>query len=311
MVISQTTRSMVLPVMMAAGALFHGFFDRLGALQPILIFSMLFISFTKVPAREIRVGKLHMVLLAFQLVSGLAIYLALRGWNETVAQGLMICSFTPMAMAAMVVSSMLGANPCTVASFSLVSNVATAVTAPVLFSYIGINTDISFWSSVGIITAKTIPLLVLPFAAAWLLEKLVPAAHAVVRRRQDLSFWIWCFAVTIAVGRTVSFVLEQPSSNYTVGFMLMAGALLLCLVNFSIGRYYGIKHADPAAGGQALGQKNTILAIWMSQVYLEPLASIAPAAYMIWQNIVNSIQLYNYRSGTDALRRQAKQINAK
>ena len=41
-----------------------------------------------------------------------------------------------------------------------------------------------------------------------------------------------------------------------------------------------------------MGQKNTILAIWMAQNYLDPLCSIAPAAYVLWQNIINSIQLW-------------------
>ena len=47
----------------------------------------------------------------------------------------------------------------------------------------------------------------------------------------------------------------------------------------------------PGQAGQAFGQKNTTLAIWMAQVYLLPVVSMAPAAYIIWQNLFNSIQL--------------------
>lgn len=310
MAISQTTRSMLLPITMIIGAVFHGFFGRLGDLQPYLIFTMLFISFTKVSASDLKVGKLHIILLAFQLLTSFIIYYALRGWNETVAQGLMICAFTPMAMAAMVIASMLGANPNTIATYSLLSNISVAVMAPIVFSYIGVNTDIPFWNSLGMIVAKVAPLLILPFAGAWFLEKVAPKAHAVVRRHQDLSFWIWCVAVTIAMGRTVSFIIEQPASNYATELFMTVGALLLCLINFSIGRHYGVKYGDPAAGGQALGQKNTILAIWMSQIYLEPLASIAPAAYLIWQNIVNSAQLYRYKNAVSvALQSKSKRGN--
>ena len=43
--------------------------------------------------------------------------------------------------------------------------------------------------------------------------------------------------------------------------------------------------------GQAFGQKNTTLGVWMAQTYLCPLAALGPAAYIIWQNIFNSIQL--------------------
>ena len=46
------------------------------------------------------------------------------------------------------------------------------------------------------------------------------------------------------------------------------------------------------AGGQSLGQKNTVLAVWMAQSFLDPIASIAPTAYIVWQNFVNSYQIY-------------------
>ena len=47
-----------------------------------------------------------------------------------------------------------------------------------------------------------------------------------------------------------------------------------------------------SAGAQALGQKNTVLAVWMAIAYLNPISSVAPAAYVAWHNIVNSMQIY-------------------
>jgi len=44
-----------------------------------------------------------------------------------------------------------------------------------------------------------------------------------------------------------------------------------------------------------LGQKNTILAIWMAHTYLNPLSSVAPGSYVLWQNIINSCQLWKKR----------------
>jgi BASS family bile acid:Na+ symporter len=44
--------------------------------------------------------------------------------------------------------------------------------------------------------------------------------------------------------------------------------------------------------GQAFGQKNTSLGVWMAQMYLDPLASLGAAAYIIWQNLFNSVQLF-------------------
>lgn len=50
----------------------------------------------------------------------------------------------------------------------------------------------------------------------------------------------------------------------------------------------------PPAGGQSLGQKNTVLAVWMAQSFLDPISSIAPTAYIVWQNFVNSYQIYRH-----------------
>ena len=36
---------------------------------------------------------------------------------------------------------------------------------------------------------------------------------------------------------------------------------------------------------ELLGQKNTVLAIWMAYTYLNPLSSVGPGSYVLWQNI--------------------------
>ena len=77
--------------------------------------------------------------------------------------------------------------------------------------------------------------------------------------------------------------------------MLAGIALVICLLQFTLGRYIGRRFGDTVAGGQLIGQKNTVLAIWMAQTWLDPLSSVAPAAYVIWQNIVNSWQLWRYK----------------
>ncbi|MDE7135573.1 MAG: transporter, partial [Muribaculaceae bacterium] len=69
---------------------------------------------------------------------------------------------------------------------------------------------------------------------------------------------------------------------------------------FYIGRKIGKKFGDTVSGGQSLGQKNTVLAVWLAMTYMNPTASIAPAAYIAWQNIVNSWQLVKHSSQVKA-----------
>ena len=75
-----------------------------------------------------------------------------------------------------------------------------------------------------------------------------------------------------------------------IAMALIAG--VLCAVQFVIGRRVGRRFGDPVSGAQGLGQKNTVLAIWMSLTYLDPISSVGPAAYIAWQNTVNSLQIY-------------------
>ena len=55
---------------------------------------------------------------------------------------------------------------------------------------------------------------------------------------------------------------------------------------------YTIHQKSRITAGQAFGQKYTALGVWMGQAYVLPLASIGPAAYIIWQNLFNSLQLW-------------------
>lgn len=292
-------RTIALPIAMVLGALFYKFFDSISYLIPYLIFAMLFVTFCRVSAKEVRFTPLHWMLITIQLVGGVAIYFLLCKISGVVAQGAMICAFAPTAMAATAIGGMLGANVATMASFCLMSNMGVAIAAPLLFSAIGANPEISFIHSFVMVLAKVVPLLILPFILSLVLEKVSKRWHKAISDHQGVSFWLWAVSLTIVVGRTVQFLVIQPSENYTIEFVLAGVALVLCLIQFAVGRRIGRKYGDRVAGGQSLGQKNTVLAIWMAQTWLDPLSSIAPAAYVIWQNIVNSWQLWRYKEETE------------
>ncbi|MDR0757716.1 MAG: transporter, partial [Tannerella sp.] len=85
---------------------------------------------------------------------------------------------------------------------------------------------------------------------------------------------------------------KQAHSNLRTGLGLAGVSLILCCAQFWGGRRIGRRYGDPVSSGQGLGQKNTILALWMAQTYLNPLISLAPATYIIWQNIINAYQLW-------------------
>ena len=291
----QQRRTIALPLAMIIGAVFHGFFNKLSFLPPYLIFAMLFVTYCRISSNEVRFSAFHWVLLAVQMILGTTIYAVMYSIDPLLAQGGMMCSFVPTAMAATTIGGMLGANVATMASFCLMSNMGVAIAAPIAFASIGAHPELSFIQSVGIILWKVVPLLIMPFVCAILLENLAPKWHEAIRKKQIISFWLWAASLTVVLGRTVVFLIAQPSENYSIEIMLAGIALVICLLQFTLGRYIGRRFGDTVAGGQLIGQKNTVLAIWMAQTWLDPLSSVAPAAYVIWQNIVNSWQLWRYK----------------
>ena len=54
----------------------------------------------------------------------------------------------------------------------------------------------------------------------------------------------------------------------------------------------GARYNDKITAGQSLGQKNTVLAIWMGYTFFTPITSIVGGFYSIWHNVINSYQLY-------------------
>lgn len=282
-----------MPVAMVIGIALHKWVGELQFLSPWLIAAMLFITFTKVKMKELRLQKIHAGQLAFQLLVSVALYLLLNalGVNEVISQGVMMCVFMPAAMASVVIGSMLGANAGTMTTFTLLSNMAVAVTAPVLFSFVGTNTELPFLTSFWMVLRRLLLLVVTPFALAVLMEKFAPKAYDYIHRHQQWSFYLWVASLVILMGSTTNFILAQPADAVLTEVILALSAGVICVAQFRLGRLWGIKCGDSVAGGQSLGQKNTLLAILLAQSYLNPLSSVAPAAYIVWQNLFNSWQL--------------------
>lgn len=281
----------MLPIAMLVGMLFHEYMEYMSWAAPWLIFAMLVITFCRINPRHLRFTRLTLFCLAAQLTGAAAAYFAGSVVSDYLAQGLMICFLCPTATAAPVITGMLGGSIERVATYSLASNIAVAVAAPPVFTLLGAH-GISFGATTMTIALRVVPLIMAPLAVAMILRRWAPPVHKALAGRQDISFYVWAVSLVIVVGRAVSFAMAEPPQMIPAMILLAAGAGVACAIQFYLGRRIGARCGDRIAGAQGLGQKNTVLAVWMALTYLHPLASIAPAAYIAWQNTVNSLQLY-------------------
>lgn len=256
---------------------------------------MLFITYCKLKISDFKPNRFEVALLATQMALAAAAYALTFFWNRTLAEGVFICFFIPTATAAPVITAMLGGSISRVATYSLMCNAVVAVAGPVVLAAIGEHSDMTFLDSFKMILMQVFPLIVAPLVLALILRYSVPRLHSKIVNMQQLSFYLWAVSLFIVVGSCVSFAINNWTPESTVTMVLLAlGALVACLVQFKIGRIIGGRFGDRVSGGQGLGQKNTVLAVWLALAYMNPMASIAPAAYVAWQNSINSWQLMRH-----------------
>ena len=265
-------------------------------IMPFMIFVMLFTTFCKVNPREMRIRRWHVVMILFQLVCCLAVALPVHYFPDfgysVVAQGALVCLIAPTGTAAAVIAGRLGGNETTLTTYTIVSNLVAAVMIPLVFPLVELHSAGSFAEQFALILRHVFPLLICPFLAAWALREFAPKAHAlVVKFCGSLAFYLWGVSLVIAIGLTLRSVVNSHFNPHVLVLLTLSG-LIVCAWQFGTGKFVGRHYNDYISCGQGNGQKNTLLAIWTAYTYLSPVISVAPSCYIVWQNIVNSWQLW-------------------
>ena len=183
----QRFRSFVLPVAIVVGLLFHHYLAMAKPVVPFLIFTILFLNFSSVEVRTLRVRPIHWWLLAFQVFVSLGGYLLLHPFNELLAQGVLIGILSPVAASVVVIACMLGADRSTITTYTLVGNFGVALLAPVYFSFIGTNVTMPFWDSFLLILSKIAPTLILPLVLSILLQLFAPKVNNFIARYKAMT----------------------------------------------------------------------------------------------------------------------------
>lgn len=294
--ITKFAKDWSMPLAMIAGVLFHRFVNALSFLIPYMIFTMLLLTFSRLKPSSLKFNRMHLWLLIVQLVGSLIVYFALLPINPLLAESGLICFLGPTATSAAVVTGLLGGSVASLTTYTLLGNLMVSIAGPLAFSLIGSHQELSFLASFLQIFYKVAPLLLLPLLVSWFLQRRMPGVNRTLQKMSKVPFYIWIMALAIVTGRTVCFLIDQQSPNILLEISIAGVSLIICIVQFVVGKSIGGKYGKRISGGQSLGQKNTILAIWMAQTFLTPVASLGPAAYVLWQNAFNSWQLYRHRN---------------
>ncbi len=284
-----------MPLAILTGFIFHGFFSKLIGITPVLIFIMLYFTLSSVDIKGMKISMLHIYIVLFQVLASFGFYLLLCPIDPILAQGAMVIVLAPTATSAPVVAAMLGANVSTMVSSTLITNLVVALISPFYFSWTGDQSDLSFFRSLWAVVSKVAPMIVVPLILALLTRRFLTHLSDLLSRRKNISFYLWVISLTIVMGSTVESIFGMDRSKLTIVIWMFAVSIVLCTIQFGFGRWTGRKFGETIAGGQSAGQKNTVLAIWMAQTYMNPISSVIPATYVLWQNLFNSYQIWKKR----------------
>ena len=267
---------------------------------PLFVFLTLFVTFCKVDFHQMRPHRWHVGVLVAQLllvaVNIVVIFMVEADVEQKLLwEALLTCIIGPAASASPVVTGKLGGNISTMSTYVLISSLASALLIPLVFPMLEQTVHVSFFSAFLIILQKVSIVLLLPLVLGWLMQHYVKGVCARIAAMPNLSFYCWAISLSITTGITVKNIMHSEAT-LTLLLMIAVATFLLCWVQFGIGRLIGRHLGEEINAGQALFQKNTALSIWVAYMYLHPVASVGAGCYVLWQNIINSLELWQYRN---------------
>ena len=302
-----------LPVAIAVGTVVYLLFylvpfldgagDALGevvdTIFPFMVFSTLFSTYCRIDFHQMRPHRWHVgVLLAQVVLVALNVWIIFRveadPEQKLLWESVLTCIIGPAATAAPVVTAKIGGNINTMTAYVVISAFASALMIPAAFPLLERGVSADFWEMFFIILQKLAMVLVAPLVLGWCVQHYAKRLCAWIVSIPDLSFYLWAAQLAVTSGVTVRNIVHSDAALRTL-LMIAVLSLILCFALFLIGRWIGSHLGDEINGGQASFQKNTALSIWVAYVYLNPVASVGAGCYVLWQNIINSLELWQYR----------------
>jgi BASS family bile acid:Na+ symporter len=255
-----------------------------------LLMVMLFLGFWQIRFKELRWQKAFTPLLIAQLLWPLVVYAGVLWWAPAhAALAWWMIAISPMATAAPAVVRFLGGNMAHTLVVAFASNLLIPLYIVLWVPWLGVSADLSVFA----VAAPVLLTLLLPLAAAWLFQRPFLADNFVVYKirwlaEHNLGFGVWLLAIFLVVARAADFLQGQPVRLWLWPAL---GAGVLCVLQFYLGahflHYFTGSHSkeQKVLAAHALGQKNTILTIWISLTWFSPEVALGPVAYVIWQNL--------------------------
>lgn len=193
---------------------------------------------------------------------------------------------TPTALAAPVVTSLLKGRVEFVTASVLITNGFAALLLPLILPMLPGN---RMSASGTAVLLDTLLVIALPLILAQTIRYGFPLTASLLKKLQPATFYLWLAGLYFASAKAGDFIRHNDQSFFML-ILIGAVALVLCALNFGLGRWLGHPSLVQETG-QALGQKNTMLAVWVCLTFLSPTLALGPMFYIVFQNLYNAYLL--------------------
>ncbi len=259
------------------------------------IVAMIFLVMLQVKFSLRSIRGAHLVIFLANLAVGIGGWgiLSLAG-TPLLAQAAFFTGITPTATAAAVIVGLLGERIDFAVSAFLATNLGMALLFPFLIPLvIGDPAPTVFLDVIGTLAF----VIGIPVLLAVPVRCFYAKASEIPKKLKNFSFFLWTATIYLIIAKASAFLHGQSHVDKKVLAQIALISLVLCILNFSLGRFIGpCKFRRESS--QVLGQKNTTLTIYLALAYANPLVALGPTFYVLWHNAWNAFQLHMYSRRT-------------
>ena len=253
-------------------------------LKPLLMFILFF------PFLELKITTFHkstIWIIIANIALAITAYFLLLPFNSDLAFVSFITAIAPTAISAPAVASFLALDVEYVTLSTILTNSVIALTLPFLLPLLtheanSLSTPEMLLSILG--------LFLIPLLCALTLKILPPQILNFFVKIKIISFYAWAVVLFIAGAKASHFIVYESSISPLTIAAIATVSLVICAANFGVGFLLGGEQFAREAS-QSLGQKNTMLTVWLSLSFLQPVVALGPMFYIFYHNLYNSYQL--------------------
>ncbi|MBQ9312502.1 MAG: bile acid:sodium symporter [Bacteroidales bacterium] len=289
-------KSLLMPVSMLIGVIFYRWLADFMIIVPFTVAIMFFLAYCSIDFRRLKLTKTNIIMLVLHIVFIFFFYTTAKLiFSDTVSKGVLMCTICPTAASASAIIMMLGGNKEVGITHIILDNILVSFLAPLILSAVEPQENFSYLLSVFDILKKVFPLLILPIILTAFVKRLKPKWTVKIAEYNWLSLLFWSVSLVIIFSRTTDIIVNAPKNEMNDIIIMALISFVVCILQFALGKLFGKKLHNSVAVTQGLAQKNTSLGIWLAHTYLSnPLSIIFSTAYSLYQNLINSWQVYRH-----------------